>query len=97
VTLTATLAGLPLGTWTRSNRCGGTSLFLGDGGYVTCARLDCPHPEAATELLEQPDVPLMTSTLAKLTGAVAAVTARLDEHVNAVKRAAAARGVGDAR
>ena len=31
--------------------CRGTSLFLGTGGYVTCARLDCPNPTAADELL----------------------------------------------
>ncbi|WP_327376224.1 DUF6085 family protein [Streptomyces sp. NBC_01216] len=81
----------------RCPACGKTSLFLGEGGYVTCARLDCLHPEAATELLEQPDALRITSTLAQLTGAVAGVTARLDEHVNAVKRAVATRGVGDAR
>lgn len=26
--------------------------FLGSGGYVTCARIDCPDPEAATRVLE---------------------------------------------
>lgn len=31
--------------------CGGNSLFLGSGGFVTCARLDCPAPCAATDLL----------------------------------------------
>lgn len=25
--------------------CGWTSLFLGSGGYVTCANLDCPNPD----------------------------------------------------
>ncbi|MFJ6440242.1 DUF6085 family protein [Streptomyces sp. NPDC091649] len=33
--------------------CGSSSLFLGSGGYVTCARLDCPEPDAATTLLER--------------------------------------------
>ncbi|MET9923440.1 MULTISPECIES: DUF6085 family protein [Streptomyces] len=33
--------------------CGSTSLFLGSGGYVTCARLDCPDPDAASTVLEQ--------------------------------------------
>ncbi|MFJ4418246.1 DUF6085 family protein [Streptomyces sp. NPDC088925] len=33
--------------------CGRESLFLGSGGYVTCARLDCPTPDAASTLLEQ--------------------------------------------
>ena len=32
--------------------CGATSLFLGAGGYITCARIDCPQPDAATTLLE---------------------------------------------
>jgi endogenous inhibitor of DNA gyrase (YacG/DUF329 family) len=36
--------------------CGKTSLFLGDGGHVTCSRIDCPNPSAADQLLhgEQP-------------------------------------------
>lgn len=34
----------------RCPACGGASLFLGSGGFVTCARLDCPDPEAATDL-----------------------------------------------
>ncbi|MFJ2675094.1 DUF6085 family protein [Streptomyces sp. NPDC087525] len=33
--------------------CRGTSLFLGSGGYVTCSRLDCPEPDAASTLLER--------------------------------------------
>lgn len=33
--------------------CGGTSLFLGSGGYVTCSRIDCPDPGAADDQLEQ--------------------------------------------
>lgn len=37
----------------RCPACRGESLFLGSGGYVTCARLDCPDPEAATRILEQ--------------------------------------------
>lgn len=41
--------------------CGGASLFLGEGGHVTCARLDCPDPTAVDDLLhsgtsEQPHV-----------------------------------------
>mgnify|MGYP001569443309 FL=1 len=31
--------------------CGSQTLFLGDGGHVTCSRLDCPRPTAADELL----------------------------------------------
>lgn len=37
----------------RCPACGGESLFLGSGGYVTCARMECPDPEAATRILEQ--------------------------------------------
>ena len=32
--------------------CGKRSLFLGEGGYVTCARLECPRPDAAADALE---------------------------------------------
>lgn len=35
----------------RCPACGGSSLFLGSGGYLTCARLECPQPDAATEVL----------------------------------------------
>lgn len=37
----------------RCPACRGQSLFLGDGGYVTCARIECPEPDAATRVLEQ--------------------------------------------
>lgn len=30
----------------------GQSLFLGDGGYVTCSYVECPDPAAATRLLK---------------------------------------------
>lgn len=33
--------------------CHGQSLFLGADGYVTCARLECPEPDAATRVLER--------------------------------------------
>ncbi|MDP9953181.1 MULTISPECIES: DUF6085 family protein [Streptomyces] len=31
--------------------CGAASLFLGEGGHVTCSRTDCPNPTAADDLL----------------------------------------------
>lgn len=31
--------------------CGGCSLFLAEGGHVTCSRLECPRPTAVDELL----------------------------------------------
>lgn len=33
--------------------CGNESLFLADGGYVTCAILRCPDSGAASDLLER--------------------------------------------
>lgn len=33
--------------------CNGASLFLGEGGYVTCSRIDCPEPDAASTVLER--------------------------------------------
>ncbi|MFJ8348176.1 hypothetical protein ACIQ9J_17715 [Streptomyces sp. NPDC094153] len=32
--------------------CGRESLFLGGGGFVTCAMLSCPKPDAPTDALE---------------------------------------------
>lgn len=37
----------------RCPACGGESLFLGDGGYVTCRRDTCPEPDAASTQLER--------------------------------------------
>jgi hypothetical protein len=31
----------------------GETLFLGSGGYVTCARVECPRPDAASGILEE--------------------------------------------
>lgn len=35
----------------RCPACNGASLFLGSGGHVTCARLDCPDPTLADDQL----------------------------------------------
>ena len=35
----------------RCPACHWQTLFLGDGGHVTCSRIDCPNPSAADELL----------------------------------------------
>lgn len=56
-------AGLPL-VQGRCPACAGSSLFLANDGYVTCSRIDCPEPDAATTLLEQqsreqPQAPLV--------------------------------------
>ncbi|MFJ3089074.1 hypothetical protein [Streptomyces sp. NPDC086838] len=37
----------------RCPACQATSLFVGSGGYITCARIDCPTPDAASSLLER--------------------------------------------
>ncbi|MYU24645.1 hypothetical protein [Streptomyces sp. SID8352] len=31
--------------------CGGSSLFLAEGGHVTCSRIDCPAPDTVDALL----------------------------------------------
>lgn len=36
----------------RCPACGAASLFLAGGGYVTCARIDCPRPDAVADLLD---------------------------------------------
>lgn len=36
----------------RCPACRGTSLFIAEGGYVTCARIGCPDPEAAQAVLD---------------------------------------------
>jgi len=33
----------------------GETLMLGDGGFVTCCRLDCPRPDAASAILADAD------------------------------------------
>jgi hypothetical protein len=33
--------------------CGRGSLFIGEGGYLTCSHLECPDPEAPTKALEE--------------------------------------------
>lgn len=37
----------------RCPACGGHSLMLAEGGYITCRRLECPDPEAAHQAIEQ--------------------------------------------
>ncbi|MEC3995047.1 hypothetical protein VSR01_16500 [Actinacidiphila sp. DG2A-62] len=36
----------------RCPACGGNSLFVAEGGYLTCRRVDCAEPDAAASLLE---------------------------------------------
>lgn len=41
----------------RCPACRGASLFLGNGGHITCARLDCPNPTAVDDLLHGEPAP----------------------------------------
>lgn len=68
--------------------CQRASLFLGSGGHVTCARIDCPNPCAADDLLHSPASPLVTGTLKQLAAAIVETVDRLNDHTNAVKQAA---------
>lgn len=43
----------PLQVQGRCPACNSASLFLADGGYITCSWIDCPNPDAAASLLEQ--------------------------------------------
>lgn len=38
----------------RCFACGDKGLFLASGGYVTCARAECPDPGAVADLLDRP-------------------------------------------
>ena len=48
-------AGMPLVAG-RCPACRGAALHLGAGGHVTCARLECPDPGAADDLLHAGDL-----------------------------------------
>jgi hypothetical protein len=42
------------GVQARCPACGSTStLFLAEGGYITCSLIGCPNPEAAHEAIEE--------------------------------------------
>ena len=36
--------------------CGGRSLFVGDGAFITCSRLDCPEPDAVSSILDDDEI-----------------------------------------
>lgn len=40
--------------------CGGSSLLLGNGGYVTCSRQECPNPTAVADILESETAHIVT-------------------------------------
>ena len=44
----------------RCPACRWQSLFLGDGGHVTCSRLECPDPCAADQMLHGENGPAAT-------------------------------------
>lgn len=35
----------------RCFACGGQTLFVGEGGYITCSYLSCPNPSAVNQVL----------------------------------------------
>lgn len=51
----------------RCPACRGQSLFLGSGGHITCARLDCPNPCAADDQLHADPTPEPAATQATKT------------------------------
>lgn len=46
----------------RCPACKGAALFVGVGGHVTCARLDCPSPTAADDALREAGYAFVRST-----------------------------------
>jgi hypothetical protein len=36
--------------------CGGTSLFVAEGGYITCSRIDCAEPDAVASILDDSEI-----------------------------------------
>lgn len=35
----------------RCPACNGSTLFLADGGYITCSWIECPNPDAASQII----------------------------------------------
>ncbi|MCP3820098.1 DUF6085 family protein [Streptomyces sp. A3M-1-3] len=54
----------------RCPACGWESLFLGDGGYVTCFRLECPEPDAASTVLERRPAPVPADVREQIAAAI---------------------------
>lgn len=50
------LSPLPIVNGAECVACGHPTLFLGEGGYITCSLDGCPDPGATQEALEKLDV-----------------------------------------
>ncbi|MCX5144633.1 DUF6085 family protein [Streptomyces sp. NBC_00338] len=85
----------------RCPACGSASLFLGEGGHVTCSRIDCPNPGAVDDLLQGGEVALTASLGGGRTVALIAHTLNFHGHTLAdVRRMTdeqllAVPGIGD--
>jgi len=55
--------------------CGSRSLFIGSGGYLTCAVIECPDPSQAHDVLNL--IAQQRTNVLKARAAVAAETAKL--------------------
>lgn len=58
--------------------CGGASLFVGEGGYVTCSMRPCPDPAAVADLLERPRGLDAESVAARLVEVICEMQDQLD-------------------
>jgi hypothetical protein len=50
----------------RCPACRWSSLFLGDGGHVTCSRLECPNPSLADDLLHAESEPALLAAIGRV-------------------------------
>lgn len=57
----------------------GETLFLGEGGFVTCSAVNCPRPDAAARLLADRE----TEHIVRLRGTGFAITHPLRERLDA--------------
>lgn len=51
----------------RCPACSATSLFLGEGGHVTCSRIECPDPSAADDVLHRQTIGQWPGTRCEIT------------------------------
>ncbi|MFE7485446.1 hypothetical protein [Streptomyces sp. NPDC057552] len=64
----------------RCPACGAASLFLGEGGHVTCARIECPNPCAADDLLHGGEAALVQALGGDRTGRLIAYNLHCHGH-----------------
>jgi hypothetical protein len=59
----------------------GETLFLGVGGYVTCAKLKCPRPDAVSTILDHRETEHIVKLLAKDFSIIHPLRERIDEEL----------------